>query len=145
MLKLRTMVPGADRMLSDYLARDAAARDEWGRKQKLTTDPRITWIGHFLRVTSLDELPQIWNVLTGDMSLVGPRPIMPDQRALYTGLSYYALRPGISGLWQVSERNAADFVRRAELDRRYERELGLLGDLRILMVTGKAVLRGTGS
>lgn len=145
MLKLRTMVPGADRMLKDYLARDAAARDEWGRRQKLTTDPRITWIGQFLRVTSLDELPQIWNVLAGDMSLVGPRPIMPDQRVLYTGLSYYALRPGITGLWQVSERNAADFARRADLDRQYERKMGLIGDLRILMVTARAVLRGTGS
>lgn len=144
MLKLRTMVPGADRMLADYLAKDDAARKEWDCKQKLTHDPRVTGLGQFLRATSLDELPQLWNVLVGDMALVGPRPMMPEQRGLYMGLSYYALRPGITGLWQVSERNTAEFSRRAELDRQYERELHLIGDLRILAATVRVVLRGTG-
>mgnify|MGYP003805486081 CR=1 FL=1 len=144
MLKLRTMVPGADRMLRDYLASNEAARKEWNSKQKLSVDPRVTRIGHFLRKSSLDELPQLWNVLTGDMSLVGPRPMLPEQRDLYCGLSYYALRPGVTGLWQVSERNAVDFSRRAEIDRQYERDLTFLGDLRILAATLRVVVKGTG-
>lgn len=144
MLKLRTMVPGADKMLRDYLATNEAARQEWTCKQKLTFDPRVTRIGAFLRKTSLDELPQLWNVLKGEMSLVGPRPMLPEQRDLYSGLSYYALRPGVTGLWQVSERNAADFSRRAEIDREYERELTLMGDLNILICTLRVVVKGTG-
>ncbi|MCV2863304.1 sugar transferase [Albidovulum sediminicola] len=144
MLKLRTMVPGADRMLRDYLAQNEAAQLEWDCKQKLAHDPRITRIGRFLRKSSLDELPQLWNVLIGDMSLVGPRPMLPEQRDLYSGLSYYALRPGVTGLWQVSERNTSEFARRAEIDRLYERDLSLSGDLRILAATVQVVVKGTG-
>lgn len=144
MLKLRTMVPDADRMLAQHLAENPAAADEWKRTQKLKRDPRITWFGRFLRKTSIDELPQLWNVLVGDMSLVGPRPMMPSQRALYSGLSYYSLRPGLTGPWQVSERNKTTFAKRADFDRLYDRDLSLPNDLRYLLQTVRVVFKGTG-
>lgn len=144
MLKLRTMVPNADRLLEHYLSRNPEARLEWNSTQKLKSDPRITRIGRLLRKTSLDELPQLWNVLIGDMSLVGPRPMMPSQRTLYSGMAYYALRPGITGPWQVSERNEGEFSRRAEFDREYEADLSLLTDLKLLIATTRVVVRGTG-
>lgn len=144
MLKLRTMVPDADRMLEQYLDRNPEARLEWNSTQKLKADPRITRLGRFLRKTSMDELPQLWNVLIGDMSLVGPRPMMPSQRSLYSGLAYYALRPGITGPWQVSERNEVEFSKRAEFDREYEENVSLLTDLRLLAATTRVVIRGTG-
>ena len=103
MLKLRTMVPDAERMLEEYLSKNAEARLEWNSTQKLKSDPRITRIGKLLRKTSMDELPQLWNVLIGDMSLVGPRPMMPSQQSLNSGTAYYSLRPGITGSWQVSQ------------------------------------------
>lgn len=144
MLKLRTMVPDADKMLEDYLSRNAEARLEWNSTQKLKTDPRITRIGRFLRKTSLDELPQLWNVLTGDMSLVGPRPMMPSQRPLYHGLAYYSLRPGITGIWQVSDRNESAFSKRAEYDSEYDEKLTFAMDLWLLWSTVRVVLKGTG-
>lgn len=144
MLKLRTMVPDADRMLEQYLDRNPEARLEWNSTQKLKADPRITRLGRFLRKTSMDELPQLWNVLIGDMSLVGPRPMMPSQRSLYNGTAYYALRPGITGPWQVSERNEVEFSQRAEFDREYEENVSLLTDLRLLVATTQVVIRGTG-
>ena len=144
MLKLRTMVPNADTMLERYLDRNPEARLEWNSTQKLKTDPRITGIGRFLRKTSLDELPQLWNVLIGDMSLVGPRPMMPSQRTLYSGLAYYAVRPGITGPWQVSERNEVEFSKRADFDREYEATISLVNDLRLLVATTRVVVRGTG-
>lgn len=144
MLKLRTMVPQADRLLEEYLSRNAEARLEWNSTQKLKSDPRITRVGRFLRKTSLDELPQLWNVLIGDMSLVGPRPMMPNQRALYNGMAYYALRPGITGPWQVSDRNEVEFSKRAEFDRDYDETLSLATDLRLLFATVRVVVKGTG-
>lgn len=144
MLKLRTMVPDADKMLEDYLSRNAEARLEWNSTQKLKTDPRITRIGRFLRKTSLDELPQLWNVLTGDMSLVGPRPMMPSQRPLYHGLAYYSLRPGITGIWQVSDRNESAFSKRAEFDTEYDEKLSFPTDMWLLWSTVRVVLKGTG-
>ena len=105
MWKLRTMVHKADALLETYLAENADARQEWDRTQKLKRDPRITRIGKLLRKTSFDELPQLWNVFNGTMSLVGPRPMMLSQRDVYHGTSYYNLRPGITGLWQISDRN----------------------------------------
>ncbi len=144
MLKLRTMVPDADKMLEDYLSRNAEARLEWNSTQKLKTDPRITRIGRFLRKTSLDELPQLWNVLTGDMSLVGPRPMMPSQRPLYHGLAYYSLRPGITGIWQVSDRNESAFSKRAEYDSEYDEKLTFRMDMWLLWSTVRVVLKGTG-
>lgn len=144
MLKLRTMVPDADKMLEDYLSRNAEARLEWNSTQKLKTDPRITRIGRFLRKTSLDELPQLWNVLTGDMSLVGPRPMMPSQRPLYHGLAYYSLRPGITGIWQVSDRNESAFSKRAQYDSEYDEKLTFAMDIWLLWSTVRVVLKGTG-
>ncbi len=142
--KLRTMVPDADARLSEHLAHDESARREWDAFQKLKSDPRITPLGQFLRKTSLDELPQLWNVLKGDMSLVGPRPMMPEQRALYPGSAYYVLRPGLTGLWQVSDRNTSTFAQRAEFDADYERKLSLATDVKVLVATVGVVLRCTG-
>ena len=116
MWKLRSMVMNADALLEQHLARDPALRREWNHTQKLRHDPRITRIGRIIRKTSLDELPQLWNVLRGDMSLVGPRPMMIDQQDLYPGTAYYALRPGITGFWQTSVRNESSFAERAGFD-----------------------------
>lgn len=142
--KLRTMVPEADRVLEDTLARDPAARAEWDAFQKLRQDPRVTRVGALLRRTSLDELPQFLNVLKGDMSIVGPRPMMPSQRALYPGLQYFALRPGITGFWQVSARNQSSFPERAEFDQAYFHTMSLATDLRVILRTVRVVLAGTG-
>lgn len=144
MMKLRTMVHDAHGSLPDYLASDPAAAAEWTETQKLKVDPRITDFGRILRKTSLDELPQLWNVLIGEMSLVGPRPMMPDQRGIYSGSAYYVLRPGVTGPWQVSDRNDSTFAKRADFDMEYHRNLSFLNDLRLLGRTVVVVLRGTG-
>lgn len=144
MWKLRTMVPNAEAVLEDYLASNPAARAEWNRDQKLKNDPRITRFGHFLRRTSLDELPQLWNVLVGDMSIVGPRPMMRNQRTMYPGTEYYDMRPGITGFWQTSARNESSFHERAGFDQAYYRRLSLRTDLAIILRTFSVVLRGTG-
>lgn len=144
MWKIRTMVPNAEERLEGYLASNPQAREEWDSTQKLKNDPRITPIGKFLRKSSMDELPQLWNVLTGDMSLVGPRPMMEDQKSLYPGLAYYALRPGVTGAWQVSIRNDSTFASRAKYDTKYYYDLSLATDLKILVRTVGVVLRGTG-
>lgn len=144
MLKLRTMVPDADSKLKDHLDNCPAAAAEWSHNQKLRNDPRVTRIGRFLRKSSVDELPQIWNVLKGDMSLVGPRPIMPNQARLYPGTAYFDLRPGLTGPWQVSDRHESAFVKRAEFDAQYEAELSLATDARLIVRTLGVVLRGTG-
>ncbi|WP_240989592.1 sugar transferase [Salipiger mangrovisoli] len=144
MWKLRSMVPGAEALLQTHLDSCKDARDEWLRDQKLKCDPRVTGVGKFLRKVSLDELPQLWNVLRGDMSLVGPRPMMVEQRALYPGHDYYTLRPGITGPWQVSARNESSFADRAAYDSRYCRDLSLKTDLRLLVATVRVVLGGTG-
>ena len=144
MWKLRTMVHDADARLESYLSANPSARLEWQSTQKLKNDPRITLAGRILRKTSLDELPQLWNVLRGDMSLVGPRPMMASQRKDYFGLSYYSLRPGITGLWQISDRNDCDFVDRVRYDDLYERMISFRTDLWILLRTVGVVFRGTG-
>ncbi|WP_371158437.1 sugar transferase [Jannaschia sp. 2305UL9-9] len=142
--KLRTMVPDADAKLREYLDAHPSARKEWGAKQKLTHDPRVTLIGRILRKTSIDELPQLYNVLTGDMSLVGPRPMMINQKSLYPGRAYFALRPGITGPWQVSDRHTSTFAARAKFDTEYYKTLSFAEDLRLLVATVRVVLRGTG-
>lgn len=142
--KLRTMVANADEKLAAYLAQNPEARKEWETIQKLKNDPRITRFGRLLRKTSLDELPQLWNVLKGDMSLVGPRPMLEEQRHRYPGRSYYALRPGITGLWQISTRNEGSFAGRAKYDTQYMHCVSLKTDLGILLRTVRVVLRGTG-
>ncbi|WP_297772518.1 sugar transferase [uncultured Roseovarius sp.] len=144
MWKLRSMVVDAEAQLESYLASDPLRRREWDDQQKLRHDPRITPIGRFIRKTSLDELPQLWNVLTGDMSIVGPRPMMPSQEALYPGRAYYALRPGITGYWQISVRNESSFAERAQFDTRYFRDLSLVTDIRVMLGTFRVVLSGTG-
>ncbi|MEY1554565.1 sugar transferase [Yoonia sp. R2331] len=144
MWKLRTMVTDADAALAAHLASHPAARAEWDANQKLRDDPRITRIGRVLRKISFDELPQIWNVLRGDMSLIGPRPMMVCQKVLYLGEGYYTLRPGITGLWQVSRRNDVSFTERANIDGIYARNVTFKGDLRILAQTLRVVFRGTG-
>lgn len=144
MWKLRTMVRGADHALHDHLHQNPQARAEWAAHQKLRDDPRITTVGLVLRKSSLDELPQIWNVLKGEMSLIGPRPMMINQQDLYDNASYFALRPGITGLWQVSRRNEASFFERAQIDAEYAKTVSFLKDAKILMSTLRVVLRGTG-
>ena len=144
MLKLRTMVPDADRMLLRHLAEQPEARREWDATQKLKNDPRITMIGRFLRKSSLDELPQLWNVLKGDMSFVGPRPMMPSQRILYGGSAYYALRPGVTGPWQVSDRNESEFSKRVEFDRLYNDTLSFRTDIDLIVAKLRVVFKETG-
>src|SRR6056297_3312058 len=144
MIKIRTMVPGSDALLEYHLRKNPEARREWDETQKLKRDPRITGVGCFLRKSSLDELPQLWNVLMGEMSLVGPRPMMVDQEALYPGTAYFDLRPGITGLWQISDRNTTSFAGRADFDDRYLNSCSLSQDISILLRTIGVVLRGTG-
>jgi lipopolysaccharide/colanic/teichoic acid biosynthesis glycosyltransferase len=144
MWKLRSMIRDSDRVLASHLASDPVARMEWNCAQKLRRDPRITVFGSLLRRSSMDELPQILNVLRGDMSLIGPRPMMISQEPLYPGRDYYDLLPGISGNWQVSARNDAHFADRAIFDTHYHAALSLREDLRILVKTVGVVLRANG-
>lgn len=144
MWKLRTMVWNADELLQDHLSSNPEAAEEWRLTQKLKCDPRITTVGRFLRKTSLDELPQFWNVLTGTMSLVGPRPMMVQQQSHYPGEAYYRMKPGITGMWQISDRNNCSFSERAGYDEAYDRIVSLKLDLSILLRTVSVVLRGTG-
>ena len=144
-LKLRTMVRDADKVLNSYLRSNPELRREWDEKQKLINDPRVTRVGAILRATSLDELPQLWNVLTGDMSLIGPRPMMPEQLPMYGNAGhYFAIRPGITGLWQVSARNENRFSFRNEVDAKYNRTLSLFSDIIIMFITVGVMLRRTG-
>jgi len=145
--KFRSMVVGADAILARLLASDPAARAQWDTEFKLRDDPRVTWLGQFLRRTSLDELPQLFNVLAGDMSLVGPRPIVQAEIARYGSriAEYLACRPGLTGLWQVSGRNDVSYEARVALDARYVREWSLRRDFTILLQTFGAVLRRAGA
>jgi exopolysaccharide production protein ExoY len=142
--KLRTMVVDAEQTLERYLADHPDARAEWDTYQKLSHDPRITPVGHFLRKTSLDEIPQLWNVLRGDMSLVGPRPMLPQQQPLYPGVAYSTLRPGLTGSWQVGQRHTSTFADRARYDDQYAAELSLWTDLRLMAATVRVVLQSRG-
>jgi len=142
--KFRTMVPNAEALLQRHLDENSEARAEWESKQKLSSDPRCTSVGKLLRRSSMDELPQLFNVLIGDMSLVGPRPMLPCQQALYPGHGYYRLRPGMTGSWQVSARSESTFASRAGYDDTYERDLSLKTDALIIGKTVGVVLRGTG-
>lgn len=145
--KFRTMVANADRVLNDYLDRCPEARREWEADHKLKNDPRVTRIGNLLRKTSLDELPQVWNALKGEMSLVGPRPIVDAEVEKY-GQDfelYVKVRPGISGLWQVSGRNNTTYQRRVDLDKFYVRNWSPWMDIYILAKTVGVVLRRDGA
>ncbi|RMD89195.1 MAG: sugar transferase [Alphaproteobacteria bacterium] len=146
-LKLRSMVPDAEASLDRLCAADPAIRREWQSHQKLARDPRVTPLGRLLRATSLDELPQLFNVLRGEMSLVGPRPFTPEQEAAYRqagGRAYFAHRPGLTGPWQVSERARGGFVGRIAHDERYLAQVTLARDLWLIARTFGAVLRCTG-
>ena len=142
--KLRTMVLDAEEALAPYLAAHPEAHAEWTLHQKLKDDPRVTRIGRLLRKCSIDELPQLWNVFVGEMSLVGPRPMMPDQQEMYPGRAYFTERPGITGTWQVSERNHSTFADRARFDTSYIRDMSFVNDIKILFQTVRVVIWGTG-
>ena len=142
--KLRSMVPNAEERLAEYLAQNAEARAEWGATQKLKKDPRITAIGRFIRRSSIDELPQLFNVVSGDMSLVGPRPMMVSQTSMYPGTAYFRMRPGLTGYWQISDRNECTFSERAGFDSKYYEEMSLKTDVSIIARTIGVVLRCTG-
>jgi undecaprenyl-phosphate galactose phosphotransferase len=146
-LKFRTMVLNADKVLADVLEKDSELKAEWIRDHKLKDDPRITALGKFLRRTSLDELPQLWNVIRGEMSLVGPRPVVKEELLRYgRNVSfYYAAKPGVTGLWQVSGRNELDYRRRVAIDVYYVRNRNIFLDLYILLKTTKVVLGGKGA
>jgi exopolysaccharide production protein ExoY len=146
-LKFRTMVPNADQALRDLLEKNPELKREWVRDHKLRNDPRVTPIGRFLRRSSLDELPQLWNVLRGEMSLVGPRPIVREELLRYGRKvrEYLAIKPGITGLWQVTGRNDINYRRRVALDMYYVRNQNLLLDIYILIKTTGVVLGRTGA
>jgi len=146
-LKFRSMVLNADQVLNTLLEESEEARLEWARDQKLRNDPRITPVGRLLRTTSFDELPQLINVLRGDMSLVGPRPIVHAETERYGEcFKYYlATRPGLTGLWQVSGRNNTSYAQRVNYDRHYVRTWSIWSDLKILLKTIPAVLRRDGA
>ena len=145
--KFRTMVPNAATVLQDLLKRDPEARAEWERDFKLKNDPRVTRIGEFLRRTSLDELPQLWNVLKGEMSLVGPRPVVAAELERYRDdvCFYLEAKPGMTGVWQVSGRNDTDYDYRVYLDAWYVKNWSLWYDIVILIKTVKVVLRQQGA
>jgi len=145
--KFRSMVLNADEALLQHLASNAEARLEWERDHKLTDDPRVTQIGRFLRKTSLDELPQLLNVLVGDMSVVGPRPIVRAEMVRYGEKfrHYRSVRPGLTGLWQISGRSDCSYPERVALDARYVEEWSLKTDVAILLKTVPAVLKQQGS
>lgn len=146
-IKFRTMVPDADKVMHELFESRPELKAEWLSSHKLRRDPRVTPIGRFLRRTSLDELPQLWNVLRGDMSLVGPRPIVREELLRYgRGLhSYLSVKPGITGLWQVMGRNDTDYRRRVAIDVYYVRKRGFLLDAYILLKTMRVVFGGDGA
>ena len=146
-LKFRTMLRNSEQVLSDLLRDDPEARAEWVRDQKLTNDPRITAVGHFLRKSSLDELPQLLNVVRGEMSLVGPRPVTVAELTRYGKVrwDYLSVRPGITGLWQVSGRNNTTYEERVALDHRYVQHRSLWLDIGILLKTVRVVVLREGA
>jgi lipopolysaccharide/colanic/teichoic acid biosynthesis glycosyltransferase len=146
-LKFRTMLRDAEAVLAALLASNPQARAEWQRDQKLTHDPRVTPIGDFLRRSSLDELPQLINVLRGEMSLVGPRPITVAELTRYGRVRwhYLSVRPGITGLWQVSGRNNTTYAERVAFDKRYVEKRSAWLDARILFKTVQVVLARDGA
>ena len=146
-LKFRTMKQDAEQRLADLLRNCEASRQEWATTQKLKNDPRITRFGSFLRRSSLDELPQLINVLRGEMSLVGPRPIVRAEIPRYADayIYYASIRPGVTGLWQINGRNDTDYSERVRLDVQYAKTGTLRTDLIILIKTVAVVLLGRGS
>ncbi|ATG37595.1 sugar transferase (plasmid) [Phaeobacter piscinae] len=144
--KIRTMIHGAEDVLAEHLKTDAKAAQEWARDRKLSRDPRITGLGLFLRRSSLDELPQIWNVLRGDMSFVGPRPIVRCELRKYGSAApiYLSQKPGITGLWQVSGRNDVSYEDRVSFDIDYLARRTFSFDIKLILLTGLSVIARTG-
>lgn len=145
-IKFRTMRAESAQILAHLLANDPDAAAEWARDRKLSNDPRVTRVGHFLRRTSLDELPQLFNVIRGDMSLVGPRPVTVEELERYRGYlqHYFAVRPGLTGYWQVHGRGLVSYEERVQMDVRYVRSVSLPGDLWLVLQTVLVVLRFRG-
>jgi len=147
-LKFRSMVRNSDQVLQHLLATDPQARAEWERDFKLKNDPRITRLGRFIRKTSLDELPQLWNVVRGEMSIVGPRPVVRKELDLYYANArahYLSVPPGLTGLWQVSGRNDMSYDERVALDRRYVDTWNVFTDFSIVMRTVGVMFRRKGA
>ena len=146
-LKFRTMVENGEDLLAQHFARNPQDREEWNATRKLQNDPRVTRVGMVLRKLSLDELPQIFNIVRGDMSLVGPRPVVEDELELYGPAADYYLqsRPGLTGLWQVSGRNDVSYGTRVAFDRHYVENWSFVFDLKILIRTVPAVFSSRGS
>jgi Undecaprenyl-phosphate galactose phosphotransferase WbaP len=145
--KFRSMVPDAEQILQKLLHSDPAVLREWRESHKLRDDPRITKFGEFLRKSSLDELPQLWNVLKGDMSLVGPRPIVEDELERYGNKAkvYLSVKPGMTGLWQIMGRSNVTYSRRVSLDTWYVRKQTVFLDAWILIRTAKVVFKRIGA
>lgn len=146
--KFRTMYPDADNRLKEILDSNPAMQSEWDRTHKLKNDPRVTPIGTFLRRTSLDELPQFWNVLKGDLSVVGPRAVVQEEIKKHFGPKAYkifAIRPGITGLWQVSGRNDTTYAKRIALDEQYVDTRTFFMDLKLIILTIPSMLWSKGA
>lgn len=145
--KFRSMISSGHEVLSEHLRAHPRVALEWRLTRKLRSDPRVTRVGRLLRRTSLDELPQLWNVLRGDMSMVGPRPVVPDELRRYGRAAslYLRVKPGLTGLWQVSGRNDTTYTRRIELDGQYIRRWSAGMDILILLRTVRVVLLGKGA
>lgn len=146
-LKFRTMVPDGDEVLAKYLAENPTAREEWNQTRKLRDDPRVTSVGAVLRKLSLDELPQIINILRGEMSIVGPRQVVKDEIEMYgpSAVYYFRSRPGLTGLWQISGRNDVSYDTRIAFDRHYVENWSFRRDLLIIVKTVPAVCMSRGS
>lgn len=145
--KFRSMHTNSEELLAELLTNDPVARAEYEKTFKLKDDPRITKIGYMLRKYSLDELPQLWNILRSDMSLVGPRPVVEKEREYYGALwsDYLSMKPGLTGLWQVSGRNDICYAQRVQLDSDYVQNWSLKKDIIILFKTISVVLDGRGA
>lgn len=145
--KFRTMIPDGTKLFNHILTIDPIARDDWQVRRKVFRDPRVSRLGAFLRSSSLDELPQLWNVLCGEMSMVGPRPITAEELVEYgeNAREYLSVRPGITGAWQVSGRSDATFAERVALDVHYVRTLSFARDMTILLRTVDVVLKRQGA
>lgn len=144
--KIRTMVADADAQLQAHLSANPQAAAEWARDHKLTDDPRISPLGRLLRKTSLDELPQIWNVIRGDMSFVGPRPVVAEEIIKYGhhAPAYLAQRPGLTGLWQISGRNDTSYGERVALDVAYLTRSSFGCDVVVIVLTARTMFNRTG-
>jgi exopolysaccharide production protein ExoY len=146
-LKFRTMVMNGDEVLRQYLAANPEAAEEWKTTRKLKNDPRVTSIGSVLRKLSLDELPQLINIIRGEMSVVGPRPVVDEELNYYeSAASYYlSTRPGLTGLWQISGRNDVSYKERVDFDTQYVRNWSMMQDVSIIVKTIPAVCMSRGS